>query len=106
LPDWSLWASLSSANASASCADVGETTKPSRIYQALLRRLSSAGLPRRPCETPHEYLARIRDSPVEGVPAFARLTDTYTSVRYGAVAVGPDLVAELRREANQIRAAS
>jgi hypothetical protein len=77
-----------------------------RIYQALLRRLSSAGLPRRPCETPHEYLARIRDSPVEGVPAFARLTDTYTSVRYGAVAVGPDLVAELRREANQIRAAS
>jgi protein-glutamine gamma-glutamyltransferase len=74
-----------------------------RIYQALIKRLSSAGLPRRPSETPHEYLARIRDSGMEGVPAFTRLTDAYASVRYGEVILSPDLIAELRRAAGEIR---
>jgi transglutaminase-like putative cysteine protease len=76
-----------------------------RLYQALLRRLSSAGIPRRPSETPHEYLARIREAGLEGAPAFQRLTDAYTSVRYGEMNLQPELVADLRREAPQIRLA-
>lgn len=74
-----------------------------RIYQILLKRLSAAGLPRRPSETPHEYLARIREASLEGREAFARLTDAYTRVRYGDLELAPGLVAELRREAGQIR---
>jgi transglutaminase-like putative cysteine protease len=74
-----------------------------RIYQALLARLSADGLPRRPTETPHEYLARIRESGLEGAGAFARLTDAYASVRYGDLDLGPELIAELRRDASQIR---
>jgi protein-glutamine gamma-glutamyltransferase len=74
-----------------------------RIYQGLLKRLSAAGLPRRSSETPHEYLARIRDSGLEGATAFARLTDAYASVRYGEVVISAELLAELRQEASQIR---
>ena len=76
-----------------------------RLYQALLGRLASAGLPRRPSETPHEYLARIREAGLEGAPAFSRLTEAYTSVRYGEVDLRPNLVAELRQEAAQINMA-
>jgi len=74
-----------------------------RIYQALLGRLSAAGLPRRPSETPHEYLARIRESGLEGGTSFARLTDAYASVRYGDVQLPAEVVVQLRQDANQIR---
>jgi len=74
-----------------------------RIYQSLLKRLSASGLSRRPTETPHEYLARIRELGLEGAPAFERLTAAYTSVRYGDLDLSPAVIAELRREAGQIR---
>ena len=70
-----------------------------RLYQALLKRLSSAGLPRLPSETPHEYLARMRESGLEGTSVFARLTDAYTSARYGDATLSPELVAELKQAA-------
>jgi protein-glutamine gamma-glutamyltransferase len=76
-----------------------------RLYQILLRRLASAGLPRQPSETPHEYLARVRESGMEGQDSFARLTEAYTSVRYGEVTLAPELIAALRRESAQIRPA-
>jgi transglutaminase-like putative cysteine protease len=76
-----------------------------RIYQGLLKRMASAGLPRRPCETPHEYLARAREAGIEGQSSFARLTDAYTSVRYGELSLPPEVIAELRRESGQIRPA-
>lgn len=76
-----------------------------RIYQGLLKRLASAGAPRLASETPHEYLARLRGSGIEGAAALGRLTDAYASVRYGDVELGPDIVAELRREASQVRVA-
>lgn len=74
-----------------------------KIYQGTLKRLSAAGLPRQPSETPHEYLARIRESGLEGKDAFARLTDVYASVRYGDAKVPAELLALLRQEVSQIR---
>jgi protein-glutamine gamma-glutamyltransferase len=74
-----------------------------RMYRSSVKRLSAGGLRRRPSETPHEYLARVRESSMEGSDVFARLTDAYASVRYGDVDLAPELVDELRRGATQIR---
>lgn len=72
------------------------------IYQATLARLSVAGLPRMPWETPHEYLTRLRKSPLEGAAIFEDLTEAYTSARYGDIEVAPEALARLRRETGRI----
>ena len=69
-----------------------------RIYQSTLARLAHEGLPRRAWETPHEYLARVKQSPLEGATIFEDLTQAYTSARYGAAEIPLDEVARLRRE--------
>jgi hypothetical protein len=74
-----------------------------RIYQGLLERLGSAGAPRRRSETPHEYLARMREAGIEGADELGRLTEAYASVRYGDVELASDQIAELRRTASLIR---
>jgi transglutaminase-like putative cysteine protease len=73
-----------------------------RIYQATVARLAAEGLPRLPWETPHEYLARVRQSPLEGATIFENLTQAYTSARYGDVEIPADTVARLRRESSHI----
>jgi transglutaminase-like putative cysteine protease len=73
-----------------------------RIYQATLARLADAGLPRRRWETPHEYLARLRESPLEGAAIFEDLTAAYTSARYGDIEIPADALARLRRESSHI----
>jgi protein-glutamine gamma-glutamyltransferase len=79
------------------------TVKPVvRIYQATIARLSAAGVPRRPWETPHEYLARLKQAPLQGAELFSDLTDAYASARYGDVNITPDTVARFRRDSSQI----
>jgi protein-glutamine gamma-glutamyltransferase len=73
-----------------------------RLYQATLRRLATSGIPRRPCETPHEYAKRLGELPCDGLHILARLTDAYTSSRYGNVDPGPEVLAELRQDSKQI----
>lgn len=68
-----------------------------RIYQATLRRLADAGMPKGPSETPHEYLTRLEDPRTQGWDALARLTELYTSARYGEVEVPPHVLAEVRQ---------
>ncbi len=73
-----------------------------RVYHATVKRLAAAGLPRRTWETPHEYLARLEDSPLEGGDVLARLTDLYASAYYGEVEIPHEVVARMRGEAGQI----
>jgi hypothetical protein len=64
--------------------------------------LAAEGLPRLPWETPHEYLARVRQSPLDGATIFEDLTQAYTSARYGDVEIPADTIARLRRESSHI----
>ena len=73
-----------------------------RIYHATVKRLAAAGLPRRPWETPHEYLARLEDSQLQGAAILARLTELYASARYGEVEIPAEVVAHIRGETGQI----
>jgi transglutaminase-like putative cysteine protease len=73
-----------------------------RIYHATIARLAAAGMPRLPWETPHEYLARLRESPLEGATIFEDLTDAYTSARYGDIEIPAEAIARLRRETSHI----
>ena len=73
-----------------------------RIYHATVARLAAEGLPRLPWETPHEYLARVRSSPLEGATIFEDLTCAYTAARYGGAEIPAETVARLRRESNHI----
>ncbi|HEY5281811.1 MAG TPA: transglutaminase domain-containing protein, partial [Polyangia bacterium] len=72
------------------------------VYRATIKRLAAAGLPRRPWETPHEYLARLEDSNLEGREILARLTELYASARYGDAEISPEVVARIRGEIGQI----
>jgi hypothetical protein len=73
-----------------------------RVYHATVKRLAAAGLPRRPWETPHEYLARLENAPLEGAAVLARLTELYASACYGDVEIPPDVVATIRSECGRI----
>jgi len=73
-----------------------------RVYRATVRRLAAAGIPRRPWETPHEYLARLESSNLEGGAAFARLTELYESSTYGDAEIPPEVVASIRGECGGI----
>jgi transglutaminase-like putative cysteine protease len=74
-----------------------------RIYHATLARLAASGSPRLPAETPHEYLARLEQTPIEGAAVLSELTEAYTSARYGDVEIPPETLAQLHRESPQIR---
>ncbi len=73
-----------------------------RVYHATVRRLAAAGLPRRPWETPHEYLARLEDTNLEGAAVLARLTELYASACYGEVEIPAEVVMRIRSECGQI----
>ena len=68
-----------------------------RVYQKTLDRLAARGLARRPEETPHEYLARVRQQGVVAADALAHLTDCYAEARYGDIEVPPNRLADARR---------
>lgn len=73
-----------------------------RVYQKTLDRLAARGFARRPEETPHEYLARVRQQGVAAADSLARLTDSYAEARYGDIEVPSELVVQLRGEAASI----
>jgi len=73
-----------------------------RVYHVALKRLAAAGLPRRPWETPHEYLARLGDARLEGRAILAQLTELYAAARYGDAKIPPEIVTKLRAESAQI----
>jgi hypothetical protein len=73
-----------------------------RVYQKTLDRLAARGFARHPEETPHEYLARVRQQGVTAADALARLTDCYAEARYGDIDVPPEIVLQLRSEAASI----
>jgi transglutaminase-like putative cysteine protease len=73
-----------------------------RLYQTTVARLAAAGVPRRPWETPYEYLARLKQGPLEGATIFEDLTDAYASARYGEMEIPAETVARLRSQASQV----
>jgi transglutaminase-like putative cysteine protease len=72
------------------------------VYQKTLDRLAARGLARRPEETPHEYLARVRKRGVTAADTLARLTECYAEARYGDIEVPSEVVVQLRAEAASI----
>ena len=72
------------------------------VYQKTLDRLAARGLARRPEETPHEYLARVRKQGVAAADTLARLTEYYAEARYGDIEVLSEVVVQLRAEAASI----
>jgi hypothetical protein len=77
-----------------------------RVYHATIKRLAAAGLPRRAWETPHEYLARLKDSHLEGGAIFEHLTELYASATYGDAEIPPEIVASIRSEIGQVDVSS
>jgi hypothetical protein len=73
-----------------------------RLYQTTVARLAQEGLPRFAWETPHEYLARLKQSPLEGATVFEDLTSAYAMARYGEVEIPAEELARLRRDSAQI----
>jgi hypothetical protein len=73
-----------------------------RLYQSTLKRLAAAGTARLPSESPHAYLLRMKNQELDGTAELERLTDCYASARYGDIAIPPETVAQLRRQASQI----
>ncbi|HXJ21150.1 MAG TPA: transglutaminaseTgpA domain-containing protein [Polyangia bacterium] len=56
-----------------------------RLYRRSVDRLRKRGWPRMINETPHEYLARLREAQVlESGGPFQELTDQYTAARFGS----------------------
>ena len=72
------------------------------LYRKTLDRLAARGFARRSEETPHEYLARVRQQGVTAAESLARLTDCYTEARYGDIEVPSEVVVQLRGEAASI----
>jgi hypothetical protein len=73
-----------------------------RLYHKVLDRLAARGWPRRPSETPDEFVARLREANVAGAEAFAQLTRHYTAARYGDREVPEGALAELGPELDNI----
>lgn len=77
-----------------------------KAYRRFQAMAASLGLPRKPDETPHEFLARVRD---EGLPApdqAADLTAIYIRARYGAPGDQPADSAAMNRLLDQIARAA
>jgi len=72
------------------------------LYRKTLDRLAAHGHGRRPDETPHEYLARVRKEGVIAADALSHLTDCYTEARYGDFELPAEVVQQLRAEAASV----
>lgn len=57
-----------------------------RAYRRLCGKLSRAGLPRRPCEGPRDYAARVVAARPDLRAPLLPLVDEYVAVRYGGIA--------------------
>lgn len=55
------------------------------IYATMLRFTANLGFPRRPGETPYEYLPTLSQNWPESREQLSYITETYIRVRYGGV---------------------
>jgi transglutaminase-like putative cysteine protease len=69
-----------------------------RLYRRTVTRLTRAGWPRRPSETPREYAVRLRSCDAVANDAFDRLTDRYAAARFGGHPVDDEMILTLGRE--------
>jgi len=82
----------------------GGATPVARLYEKALRHLARRGLARRSSETPREFAARVAASGAGGSDVLARLTDLYTSARFGRRSVGDESVRELAARLSELGA--
>jgi len=73
------------------------------IYANVTRLAAQQGYPRRPAETPYEYLAKLRQAFPGRADALRRITEAYVQVEYGHVPTGRGTLAALRQDWQQIR---
>jgi protein-glutamine gamma-glutamyltransferase len=77
-----------------------------RIYQRLLRRLSRAGHPRRPAESPSAFARRLTEEAVPAGKALQEFAEHYEALRFGPSGPsGPHAIAVLRQAAQRVRRA-
>ncbi|MFH1139921.1 MAG: DUF4129 domain-containing protein [Pseudomonadota bacterium] len=69
----------------------GEAARIRKVYRRLLGWGASRGRPRRPAQTPLEYLAGLRDLAPEAAEEAEVITRAYLEVRYGPGAPTPGL---------------
>ncbi len=67
-----------------------------QIYARLLAWAAQHGLPRRPEETPYEYLGDLRRALPEATPDLRTITEAYVQVRYGDLPASADELAAVR----------
>ena len=67
-----------------------------QIYARLLAWATQHGLPRRPEETPYEYLSDLRRALPEATPDLRTITEAYVQVRYGDLPASADELRAVR----------
>ncbi|MFQ5944780.1 MAG: DUF4129 domain-containing protein [Anaerolineae bacterium] len=73
------------------------------IYAALLRTAAALGFPRRPPQTPFEYLPTLRRVWPAEATSLAEITSGYVGYRYGSVPVPEADLGHMREALNRIR---
>ncbi|MBI2908766.1 MAG: DUF4129 domain-containing protein [Chloroflexi bacterium] len=73
------------------------------VYRQLLARAEALGAPRRPHQTPYEYLPALRGVVAEGAPEAATITEVYVRARYSPVPAAAGEVEEVNRTWEKLR---
>ncbi len=76
------------------------------IYANVSRLAARQGHPRRPAETPYEYLSSLQAAFPESAGELSRITEAYVQVEYGRIPTGRGTLAALRRDWQNIRDAA
>jgi len=76
-----------------------------QIYARLLAWAAQHGLPRRPEETPYEYLTDLRRALPEAAPELRTITEAYVQVRYGDLPASADELAAVRESWERVHRA-
>jgi len=67
------------------------------IYATMLRFAANLGFPRRPGETPYEYLLTLSQNWPESQKQLSYMTESYIRVRYGGVSPSPEELERMKQ---------
>ncbi len=74
-----------------------------RVYAALVARAGEAGLPRRPAETPYEFLPRLAKAFPDEAERIQTITEAYIAVHYGEAIADVAQVRRVRQAWDQVQ---
>jgi SAM-dependent methyltransferase len=100
---WRRSATRATAPVSAAATVDPEARTLRAMYRAWLTAAARRGRPRRPAQTPAEFLAETRDLVPDRVAELAALTRSYEVARYGAPPLPPAVMAEAQAAWSRLR---